>query len=134
MGIIGALAKKFNYSVEAPGTGRIVYREGNREYTFPIYQEDGAIVVVGTPSAERVHLFFNWYPSRRSLPPDARQRIVSRLAAHLRAEALNVRVFDREKEEGGGLDFYPELIAGRCGVQLVQRLRLNRAGARGLRP
>ena len=47
MGIIGALTKKFHYSVQVPGLGRLVYREGNHEYTFPVYEEDGAVVVVG---------------------------------------------------------------------------------------
>ena len=110
MSIIGILAKKLNYSVKLPEAGHLVYREGNREYTFPVYEENGAVVVVGTPSSERVHFFFNWYPSRRDFPIDARDRILPRVEAHLRAEALNVRVFSRELDPGEDFEFYPELF------------------------
>ena len=113
MSIIGTLAKKLNYSVTVPSAGRLVYREGNREYTFPVYEEQGAVVVVGTPSSERVHFFFNWYPSRRDFPPAARARILPRLEAHLRAGALSVRVHDREAEGACALEFHPELFAHR---------------------
>jgi hypothetical protein len=113
MSIISALTKKLHYSVTVPAAGRLVYREGNREYTFPVYEEQGAVVVVGTPSSERVHFFFNWYPSRRDFPLAARERILPRVEAHLRAEASSVRVFDREEEGAGGLDFYPELFGHR---------------------
>ncbi len=113
MSILGALTNRLNYSVTFPAAGRLVYREGNREYTFPVYEEQGAVVVVGTPSSERVHFFFNWYPSRRNFPPAARERILPRLEAHLRAEALNVRVFNRQTEHAGGLEFHPELFEHR---------------------
>ena len=112
MSIFHALAKRLNYSVTAPATGRLVYREGNREYTFPVYEEEDAVVVVGTPSSERVHFFFNWYPSRRNFSPIERNRILPRLEAHLRAEALNVRIFNREAENNG-LEFHPELFEQR---------------------
>src|SRR5579863_6915040 len=112
MNIIGALRRKFHYSVKAPGGGRLIYREGNHEYTFPVYEENGAIVVVGTPSSERVHLFFNWYPSRHDFTNDARKRILPRLEAHLRAESLKVRVFERSVE-AEGLELYPELFEQR---------------------
>src|SRR5205085_2179982 len=101
------------YSVKSPGAGRLVYREGNREYTFPVYEDNGALVVVGTPSSERVHFFFNWYPSHREFPVAARDRILPRIAAHLRAETMNVRVFDREVEDGQTFEFYPELFEHR---------------------
>jgi hypothetical protein len=113
MSIIGVLAKKLNYSVKTPSAGRLVYREGNHEYTFPVYEENGEVVVVGTPSSERVHLFFNWYPSRPEFPLAARARILPRLAAHLRAEDFQVRVFDREPPDGPGFVFHPELFEHR---------------------
>src|SRR5689334_8963100 len=93
MSILSVLSRRWPYSVKSPGAGRLVYREGNREYTFPMFEDNGAIVVVGTPSSERVHLFFNWYPSQRAFPVAARERILQRIAAHLRSEARSVRVF-----------------------------------------
>lgn len=113
MNIIGAWTNKFNYTVTVPSAGRLVYREGNREYTFPVYEEEGTVVLVGTPSSERVHLLLNWHPSLRDFPEAARRKILPRVEAHLRAEGLSVRVFDRGSGEGEGLEFYPELFGHR---------------------
>jgi len=63
MSIIAALTRKWNYSVGDPERDELVYREGNHEFTFPIYEEDGVLVLVGAPSSQRTHLFFNWYSS-----------------------------------------------------------------------
>ena len=54
MSMFSALAKRWNYSVENAGEGRVLYREGNREYTFPLYAQDGVWVLVGAPSAQRI--------------------------------------------------------------------------------
>ncbi len=110
MDIIGVLKKKFNYSVEIPGAGRLVYREGNQEYTFPVYEENGAVVVVGVPSSMRVHYFFGWYRCGLNFTDEDGRRILPRLETHLRAEALNVRVFERGAEPLTSFDFYPELF------------------------
>jgi hypothetical protein len=102
--------KNWHYSVTSPGAGRIVYREDNREYTFPVYGEGEEVVLVGTPSAQRTHLFFNWYPSHRDFTPVARARVLPRIAAHLKAAGLPVRIFDRVNETETDFLFYPELF------------------------
>ncbi len=112
MSMLGALAKKWNYSVQSPGAGRLLYREGNREYTFPIFQENGVFILVGVPSSQRIHFFFNWYAQPQEFPPAARDRILPRIEEHLRAAGERVRIFDRE-EPGGDFIFYPELFESR---------------------
>ncbi len=114
MSILAALTKKWNYSVENPGAGRLVYREGNREYTFPIYEEDGELVLVDVPSSQRIYFFFNWCRHPREFPAAARDRIVSRIVEHLEAAGAAVRLFERGVDEDGeGFEFYPELFEHR---------------------
>jgi hypothetical protein len=113
MSILAALTKKWNYSVENPGAGRLVYREGNREYTFPIYEEDGVLVLVGVPSRQRIHFFFNWYWHPRDFSPAARARILPRVAEHLRASGARVRVLPARERAPQDLAFHPELFAER---------------------
>lgn len=110
---MSVLTRKWQCPVANPGAGRLVYREGNREYTFPFYEEDGALVLVGTPSSQRVHLFFNWYPNDREFPVAARERILPRIQEHLRACGREARLFDREAGEGEDFEFYPELFGHR---------------------
>lgn len=107
------LKRNWHYSVKSPGAGRLVYREANSEYTFPIYEEDGVLVLVGTPSSQRTHLFFNWYPNRREFPASVRRRVLPRIAAHLRAEGASVRVFERDREGTADFAFHPELYEDR---------------------
>jgi hypothetical protein len=111
MSMLAALAKRWNYSVTNPGAGRLLYREGNREYTFPIFREHDTIVLVSVPSSQRVHLFFNWYSQAQDFPAAARERILPRIEEHLRSFGERVRVF--EHEETGGFSFHPELLASR---------------------
>ena len=59
MSLIAALTKKWNYSVENPGAGRLVYREGNREYTFPIYRRTACCCWWASLPPQRIHFFFN---------------------------------------------------------------------------
>ena len=113
MSMLAALTKKWNYSVENPGAGRLVYREGNREYTFPIYEEAGAWVLVGVPSSQRIHFFFNWYWHPREFPAAARERILPRIQEHLRAAGVQVKVFERGDGETEDFEFYPELFEHR---------------------
>jgi hypothetical protein len=115
MSMLAALAKRWNYSVENPGAGRLLYREGNREYTFPIYEENGGLVLVGVPSSQRIHFFFNWYWHPQEFSRAARERILPRIVEHLRAEGARVRVFERGGDRAGEeFDFFPELFADRA--------------------
>jgi hypothetical protein len=110
MSFLAVLRRKWKYSVENPGPGRLIYREGNREYTFPVYEDDSGTVLVGVPSSQRIHFFFNWYWHPRDFPPAASKRILPRIAEYLRADGSRVRVFSR----GEGLEFYAELFACRA--------------------
>jgi hypothetical protein len=111
MSMLTALAKKWNYSVENPGAGRLVYREGNREYTFPLYEENGALVLVGVPSSQRICFFFTWHWHPPEFSAAARERILPRIAGHLQAAAARVRIFERNDQD---FQFYPELLE-QCG-------------------
>jgi hypothetical protein len=112
MSLFAALTRKWHYSVENPGAGRLLYREGNREYTFPLYQEKGALVLVGVPSAQRIHFFFNWYAHHQEFSAAARDRILPRIEKHLRATGARVRVFERGRSDEN-FEFYPELFEER---------------------
>src|SRR5882724_168247 len=112
MSMLGTLAGKWNYSVQSPGAGRLLYREGNREYTFPIFRDKEGLVLVGAPSSQRVHFFFGWHIQEREFSALARERILPRIAAHLRAQGERVRIFERG-EGGEFFYFYPELFAHR---------------------
>jgi hypothetical protein len=109
MSLFAALAQKWHYSVENPGAGRLLYREGNREYTFPLYQDNDTLVLVGVPSAQRIHFFFNWYAQPQEFTTAARDRILPRIEKHLRATGARVRIFERERP-GENFEFYPELF------------------------
>jgi hypothetical protein len=113
MSLLAVLTRNWHFSVKSPGTGRLVYREANREYTFPIYEENGAMVLVGTPSSQRTHFFFNWYPNHREFPETARRRILPRITSHLRAEGIDVRIFERDADPDTGFEFHPELFEDR---------------------
>ncbi|MDB6112372.1 MAG: hypothetical protein JWR69_4122 [Pedosphaera sp.] len=113
MSILTALRKKWNYSVESPESGRLVYREGNREYTFPIYEEDGSLVLVGVPSSQRIHFFFNWYWHPTDFPSTAAVRIFPRIVEHFSASGWVVRVLTRGDAEEQELEFHPELFEHR---------------------
>lgn len=114
MSMLAALARIWSYSVENPGIGRLLYREGNREYTFPLYEENGVLVLVPVPSSQRIYFFFNWYCHPAQDFSDAiRARILPRIEEHLRLMATHVRIFDRNGGEGEDFDFYPELFADR---------------------
>ncbi len=112
MSMLAALAKKWHYSVENPGAGRVLYREGNREYTFPIFLENDTLVLVGVPSSQRVHLFFSWYAQPQEFSAAARERILPRIEEHLRAMGEQVRLFERD-ETGENFIFYSELFESR---------------------
>ncbi|MDB6067093.1 MAG: hypothetical protein JWR26_3301 [Pedosphaera sp.] len=111
MSIIAALTKKWNYSVESPGVGRLAYREGNREYTFPLYEDEGVLVLVGVPSSQQIHFFFNWHPLfARELSSAARERILPRILDFLRGTGAKAILFDRTGQRGRDFEFYPELL------------------------
>ncbi len=113
MSLIAALRRKWDYSVENPGAGRLLYREGNHEYTFPVYEEDGVLVVAGVPSSHRVHLFFSSHAGGREFSTAAAGRILPRITEHLRLGGARVKIFDRAGDGEEKFEFYPELFEHR---------------------
>ena len=109
MRLLAALKRGWNCSVELHHAGALVFREGNREYTFPAYQEDGIMVLVGVPSSERVRFFFNWYPCQPAVSADSPQRMLEKIREHLFERGIEVRLFER----GDDFEYYPELFEHR---------------------
>ncbi|MDB6125960.1 MAG: hypothetical protein JWQ71_4953 [Pedosphaera sp.] len=112
MSILAALSKRWNYSVESPGSGRLVYHEGNREFTFPVYEEDGVIVLVGAPSSQRIHFFFSWYGHPKEFSQADQDRILPRIEEYLHLCGWRVRVFIRDAQTEN-FEFHPQLFEQR---------------------
>ncbi|MEW6302946.1 MAG: hypothetical protein AB1705_05715 [Verrucomicrobiota bacterium] len=112
MSLFARLSSSRTYSVEQPEAGRVVYREGNHEYVFPVYEEDGSLVLVDVPSEQRIRFFFGWHWHPHQLPPASRARILARIAAHYAKLGASLRVFDRAGEQT--FVFYPELFTHRA--------------------
>jgi hypothetical protein len=115
MSLFAALTQKWHYSVENPGAGRLLYREGNREYTFPLYREEDTLVLVGVPSTQRIQFFFNWHTDTLEFSAAARERILPRIRKHLQATGVEVRIFERDGPDEN-FEFYPELFDHRSRV------------------
>jgi hypothetical protein len=107
MGLFG----KGKFRVTMDGPGRLVYREGNSEFVFPIYETDREIVVVGEPSNRRIHFFFGWYHDWRTISKREKERILPRLVEHFAESRLKARVLEREED---GFVFHPELFEERA--------------------
>jgi len=86
-----------------------LYREGNHEYTFPIYEEDGTWVLVGR--LPRSGSIFSSVGIRVIVSFRGREeRIVPRIAEHFRMSGARVRVFE---QDCGDFQFHPELFEHR---------------------
>jgi hypothetical protein len=109
MRLFAALTKGWNCSVETHHAGAVVYREGNREFTFPAYEEDGMLVLVGSPSLEQVRFFFNWYPCQATLSPETLRSVVERIQEHMFEKGVETRLFERSED----FEYYPELFEHR---------------------
>jgi hypothetical protein len=101
------------YEVLLNEHGRLTYREGNHEYVFPVYEDDGGIVIAGYPSRRRIHFFFGWYWHSREFPASVSARILPRLLDHFRRSGQRVRIFDGGDADGQSFVFYPELFESR---------------------
>ncbi|HYG34379.1 MAG TPA: hypothetical protein VEC99_06320 [Clostridia bacterium] len=108
-----SLFTELKYEVKVDAPGRLCYREGNHEYVFPVYEEDGDIVIAGFPSSRRVYYFFGWYSYPRKFPESARDKILPRLVAHFSRAGRRVRVFEQGDEDSDTFAYYPELFEQR---------------------
>jgi len=96
--------------------GVLSYREGFKEYRFPIFEEDGEIVFVASPSYQRFYLFFffgGWTHVPTLLPALERERITLRVVQHLRKIGHCVRVMRRSATEQNKYEIHPELFEHR---------------------
>src|SRR5690349_20539187 len=84
---------KYEVLTEAPG--RLTYRESNHEYVFPVFEEEGEMVIAGYPSRRRIHFFFGWYGDWRDFPASASARILPRLLDYFRRCGRQARIFKR---------------------------------------
>ena len=103
--------KPFEVSTEKPGL--LIYKEGNYEYTFPSYEQDGEIVVVDFPTRRRVYLFFGWFVIPRKHLLNEREKIRARLLAHFDKAGKRVRFVSNGNKDGQPFVFNPELFQQR---------------------
>src|SRR5690348_14931059 len=98
------------YEIKTEFPGRLTYREGNREYVFPVNEEDGQVIIVGCPSRRRIHFFFAWYPDFAELSNTGRAKILPRLVQHFEASGKEARILEPETEDENGFVFRSELF------------------------
>ncbi|MGD0251496.1 MAG: hypothetical protein ABSC01_02235 [Verrucomicrobiota bacterium] len=102
-----------NYEVKIEKPGCLLYREGNYEYIFPVYEEDGQIIVVGFPSRRRVFLLFGWYRIPLEFSKNAKQRALPRFKEYFQRKGKQVRIFDHVESNSQAFAFHSELFAQR---------------------
>src|SRR6185503_7286684 len=96
----------FNVTLDFPG--RLIYREGNSEFTFPVYESNRQWILVDAPSFKRIRLFFGWYRIPFRFSTAERNRIIPRLLHYLRSDRTPACVFDRGDDDCRSFSFYPE--------------------------
>src|SRR5688500_3840045 len=99
---------KFRVCLDSPG--RLLYREGNSEYTFPVYESNRQWILVDAPTLKRIRLFFGWYRVPFKFPENERERILPRLVQYLASDREAVRIFDLADADCRSFSFYPELF------------------------
>lgn len=102
----------FHVTLDYPG--RLIYREGNSEFTFPVYESNREWILVDAPSLKRIRLFFGWYRVPFRFTAGERSRIVPRLIEYLKSDRTPARVFDRGDADCRSFSFYPELFDQRA--------------------
>ena len=100
--------QKFSVCLDAPG--RLLYREGNAEFTFPVYESNRRWILVDAPTLKRIRLFFGWYRVPFKFAEVERDRILPRLVEYLASDREAVKIFDRADTETRSFSFYPELF------------------------
>jgi hypothetical protein len=99
---------RFSVSLDSPG--RLIYREGNSEFSFPVYESNHQWILVDVPTLKRIRLFFGWYRIPFKFADAERERILPRLVQYLASDHEAVRVFDRADADCRSFSFYPELF------------------------
>jgi hypothetical protein len=99
------MAKPFEVDIEQ--SGRLIYREGNYEYIFPCYGEDGEVVIVDVPTRARLFLFFNWAPIPKNFSEKDIARIRSNLIEYFRRVKKNAKFLILNPGKNSRLLFIP---------------------------
>jgi len=105
---MGLFRNRYEILTDAPG--RLTYREGNQEYVFPVFEDDGEMVIVGFPSSQRVRFFFGWYGDWRDFSATASARILPRLLEYFLRSGTRARLFERGDADAESFVFHPELF------------------------
>lgn len=104
--------ERFVVRMDPPG--RLIYCEGNTEFTFPVYELEREWILVDEPSCKRVRLFFGWHRVPFHFGKAEEQRILSRLLGYLKSDGQPAHIFDRGDLDGRGFSFFPELFEQRA--------------------
>ena len=102
-----------NCEIKLDVPGRLEFRDGNHEFVFPVYEEDGELVIADYPSRCRIHFFFGWYWHPREFSESARQRIIPRLLKHFGKLGRRARIFERGEANKQSFVFRGELFEAR---------------------
>lgn len=101
------------YEVRIEKPGRLTYREGNYEYTFPFYEQDDGIVVVDCSTLRRVYLLFGWFKVPNKYPSTGKEEVHSRLLAYFHRMGKRVSLLNKDGEDEQPFAFHPELLEQR---------------------
>ncbi len=107
------MKRKPRYQIERPAPGVIAYREGNMEYQFPVFEQDGETVFVEWPTRQRIFLALvtrAWTRVPKEFSKVDRERITPVVLEHLRTEGKPLRVMAPRSGNDAGLEFRPELF------------------------
>lgn len=105
------IAKDILVSIEKPG--RLIYREGNYEYTFPFYQQSDEIIVVDCSTLRRVYILFGWFRVPNQYPPTGKIEVHSRLLAYFHGMGKRVSFFNKDCKDEQPFAFHTELLEQR---------------------
>ncbi len=104
---------RLKYEIDQPEAGVIAYREGSKEYQFPVFEQEGEIILVAWPTRQRIFLFFSvggWTVIPKTFSEADRQRITPRLVQHLRESGKPVQIMIPTNAREHGFEFHPELF------------------------
>lgn len=102
------MSRSYEVSIEKPG--QLTYREGNYEYRFPFYEQDGETIVVDFSTRRRVYLLFGWFTVPNKYPSSGREEVHSRLIAYFHQMGKHASLFKRDGEDEQSFAFHPELL------------------------
>ena len=107
------MKERRKFEIKRPQPGVLSHREAGTEFTFPVYDHNGEVVVVTWPSTKRVLLYFlfgGWQSVPNGFSKRDRERINGDIKEHFGAEGIRVRFIDPTAADERRLAFHPELF------------------------